>query len=314
MGYRRRRRYRYAITLPVQSKNNMKRSLHLLFIGMLLAGCTSGIPCGEEPFPVPLVPLGLSDVQVTGSVFTRAGTVPVTDGNLGIFVSNTSGYTPAPYRYTGKAGSWSSANPLYLGPGIATICGWYPYEYYVPASLATLSQFTLKIQWNTPLNDLLFFAAFSGASNRNPQQSIRLKHAHAVLNFIISRDVTYHGPGKITAFTLASDFKVLSEARIDIWNGSFSGVKIVKSFTLELDKTLSAGDTDTLSVLIPPYTLESTTVKMSIDGKEVNGWIQGPIRLGESGKAAVIHVKLRSDLPLSIQVLPPDSATGEITW
>lgn len=291
----------------------MKRSLYPIITLLLFAGCSSDIPYPEEPVQ-DLVPLELSSVRIEGDVSTRATTTPLTNGNLGIFLSNASGYTPAPYRYTGSAGGWTSDSPLYLGPGTATICAWYPYEYYVPANSGSLVQFPIKAQLNTPENDLLFFTSVSGINNRNPRQTIQLKHAHALLNFRISRDVTYQGEGKITSFTLETGYKLLDVAKINISNGQFSGANIVHKLTFPVEKTVRKNNTETIGILIPPLLIKETTVKLTVDGKEVSGYIKGPVNTSTSGIAATINLKLRQDLPVSVTVQPTDSAGGEIIW
>lgn len=290
----------------------MKRYPYSILLALLLTGCSSDLPYMENTGQEEGSALELSTVRMEGNVSTADNQV---DGKLGVFLTGGAGYASAAYQYTGKNGYWTSDNPLMLGPDDATICAWYPYDYYIPANSAALGTFPLYAQKYSTESDLVFLSSVSGLNNRNSSLNIRLAHAYALLEFRIQRDATYKGAGSIGKISIQSK-KLLSEAKYDILHNTYSGIKIVTELSYNADVTVPAGETITTGMLMLPFTLRgSVTLTMNIDGTDFSGAFPASFSGTQKiGTCYILNVTLRN-LQLSITALPPDDTSGgEITW
>lgn len=292
----------------------MKQTFYSLISLLLLIACSSEAPYQDSPANV-MVPLVISSIRIDSDVSTRATDIPLTEGTLGIFRTNESAYLPASFRYTGSEGDWRSDTPLTVGSYEAFVCAWFPYDYFVPTEMADLGRFPLRVQVDTPANDLAFLQSTGGIDNQHPTLNIRLTHAHALFRFILHRDITYKGEGVITGITFEND-KLVDTEKIDIRDGSFSDQEIIGSRSLDLSNTLPAGESATLNILVPPQTFPDTRLSLQVDGKTLSGTFSGDsIGHLESGMSRTLDVTLRRNLELSVSVLPVDSIVeGEIIW
>lgn len=293
----------------------MKHSFYSILAVLFFAGCSPDALFDREEQLLEQVPLEISSIQVEGDVHTRAGTTPLSGGKLGIFLTAGTGYTPAAYCYVGTGGGWSSSSPLMLGPAPATACAWYPYDYYVPQSKSDLANFPVRIQVYTPGTDLVYLSSINGINNTNPSLHIQLAHAHALLNFHISRSAEYVGAGNITGIGLSSS-KLLKEAKYNIQTQAYFDIVLATALSFPVSESVPIGGTATIGLLMTPYTMPATTLKINVDGKEMSGNIPvAPLGLLQIGKCYDINVTLLRDLRLSVTVLPLDGTSGgEITW
>lgn len=292
----------------------MKRTFYSIFSLVLLAGCSSEVPYQDSPTKE-AVPLVISSIRIDSDVSTRATDIPLREGTLGIFQTGGSSYIPAPYQYTGIEGGWNSSAPLILGPEEALVCAWFPYDYFLPSAMSDLAHFPLQAQVYTQESDLAFLTTTGGIDSQNQSLNIRLTHAYALLSFTLSRDITYKGEGVITGITFDNE-KLVRAEMIDIRDGSFSDQEVIRSLSLGLSAIVTAGKTTTIAILVPPHTFTDTQLTLQVDGKSLSGTLSGS-SIGElhSGMSRTFDVTLRSDLKLSVTVLPVDgSVGGEIIW
>lgn len=292
----------------------MKQIIYSIFLLLFLAACSSEIPpqgiTDKEKAPLVIPSIGIgSDVSIP------AATLPLVEGTLGIFQTSGSPYAPAPYYYIGVGGNWTSRAPLTLGPEDASVCAWFPGNYFAPSSIADLARFHLETQIYSAENDLAFFPVTGGINSGHSGLNIRLTHAYALISFNLHRDVSYKGDGVVTSITFNNEHFVRAE-RMDIRNGNFSDKEIVRSLSLDVSATIAGSVTTTINVLVPPFTFPDTRLSLQVDGKTLSGTFPGTsVGTLHSGMSRTFDVTLRRNLELSVSVLPVDgSAEGEITW
>lgn len=292
----------------------MKQTFYSMLLFAFLAGCSSEEPFQDTPIGE-AVPLSISSIRIDSEVSTRTSDIPLVEGKLGIFQTDVTFYTPAPYTYIGIGGEWTASSPLTLGMHEASVCAWFPGDYFSPSTINELARFPLDAQVYTEANDLVFLRNTGGLNKLNPSLNVRLTHAYALLSFSLKRDISYKGAGVVTGITL-DNASIVKTAMMDIRDGSFSEQETVSSLSLEVSATVTPDKMATIKILVPPDNFTDTKLSLKIDGKTLVGTITGS-SIGElhSGMSRTFDVTLQRNLELLVSVMPVDgSSKGDIIW
>lgn len=291
----------------------VKRFPLILSVFVLLAGGCSDNDTLPAVDDAALVPLGLS-VSVEGNVFTRSATA-LTDGNIGIYLLPENDYLPGTFLYSAVSGNWTAATPLMLSANNASVCVWYPYEYWIPADPGGLQTFPLNAQKYTPASDLCYQAVSGGLNNRNNRLLVQLQHAYAQIEFRLSRDITFKTAGNVGDITLSAS-GLLSGMTLDISSGTTTN-PLEGSVTYTASVVVPESSDVMTGLLLPPATLSGDlTITFSVDGRDMNAVLpHASLPQLESGNKYILRGVLQRELDITVTVEPADgSVGGEIVW
>lgn len=282
----------------------------ILLTAIWLNSCSDGGSVSETSARVPL-----ELCARTESVAATRSTTPLTAGRLGIFRLGQAGSMPQAYLYTASAGVWESETPLMLDSGDATVCAWYPFDYFTVTAPEDPKSVPLQARKYDAAHDLTYMASVTNLNARNHRLQVRLSHACSILEFQLTRD-SYTGAGTIGTITLSAP-GLLASATLDITSGTYSnGTAADVSFNADI--TVTDANSVTTAVLLPPATLTGPlSVTVTVDGKERTVVLPsaGMERL-DAGNAYIIRGTLQEyDIFLQVTSDGTDgTAGGEIVW
>lgn len=288
----------------------MKRFPAILLAAMWLGSCSDG---GSLP-DTPVRALLEICARTEGVVNTRSVT-PLTSGRLGIYVLAGEGYVPQAYLYTAVGGVWESALPPMLTSSDASVCAWYPYDYFTVSVPDDMEAVPLQAQKYDRAYDLTYMTPVTGLNAVNNTLEARLTHACSMLEFRLTRD-TYTGTGRIGTIRLSAS-GLLTSAKLDITSGTYSGAT-EGDVSFEAGITITDADPVTVAVLLPPAVLVGAmSVTFTVDEKERTVTLPAA-DLGrlDAGNAYIIRGALQEyDIFLRVVSDKTDgTAGGEIIW
>ncbi len=250
--------------------------------------------------------LGVS-ATVTGSVTTRADAMRDAFGlstdAVGVFVTGTL-YTPhvAWYTYDGVS-LWVppslAEKKIFLSNETATVYGFYPADATVNGSTSLVNDASNQIDLllsptvgldGTGQKDYMYATTRAGvagsytyplatASNATDANKVDLSFHHALskLSFVVNRDITYTGVGKLSKIELSTNIFNMPNKML-VLDGTLTGGTPVTNLIL----TGTAVDINPYSLLNPSTTVSAkglfaplattmgTTLTLTIDGKEMS--------------------------------------------
>lgn len=307
-------------------------SLALLALFVLLACCT------QDEQPGGVIPAGnslyiSSAFIASGShseteATTRAGDVlvPVTNGSLGIFRSQGTGYDSelnnVEYTYTVGKG-WQPAagsDTIFLNGDDAEVCAYYPYDlamnFIDKTSIPLMSG---KYTGTAPSNDLIndiCYATDRTLNGSNRVTTFELKHAMAMLEFRIKKDADYKGDCRVTSVSLANP-NLIKGSFIDITTGTYDSTPqkgtVAYNPGTDADGILIGTTASTTAALLVPFTpdADGLTISFAVNDMPVAVNI-GTDKLPavEAGKRYIVNLTMKAT---SMQVTGVDMMPWEET-
>lgn len=278
---------------------------------LLTGGCTisDDLSAGEDT----RVPLELN-IYVEGNVRTRSAT-PLMSGSIGIYLLPENDYSQGAYLYSAISGNWTAGTPLMLSGNEASVCVWYPYNYRIPADLAGLKAFPLTAQPFTGAADLCYQVSTGGLNNRNYSLQARLQHAYSLLEFHLSRDITFKTAGNVGSITLSAT-GLLHSITLDITTGSYAN-PAGGNVTYNAGVTVPATGEVITALLLPPATLTGDlSLTFRVDGKDMTAVLPRTSLPGfVAGTKYIVRGTLQRELDITLTTdLPDGTAGGEIVW
>lgn len=253
-------------------------------IQFLTALCCGLAACGttndEAGTASELVEISISDASLTldEATATRAATGPLGNGaSIGVFMLNTSstgspGYTQK-YNVacTNNGGTWTFASPLFVDSRVAQLAAYYKDNSTVTfqsetSPVVTAGAFAVQRYKTDGSNQMWYFDnSQTSVKNTAPTATFTLKPAYSLLTLSLTKDAAYvFGPGAVTNVTVSGYYK---DVTFNLANGTTTQAT-AGSFTDALNATLTATANKDFAVLLPPQTLPSAgiTVTLLVDG------------------------------------------------
>lgn len=305
--------------------------IYLIALSSLFAPCLHS--CSADGQPDGMLPtevsLHVSSATVDAGGHTDAGTatrlagddvaIPVTQGSLGIFRSQGTGYAGGldnkKYNYTGTADGWQPATPgdvISLNASAADVCAYYPYHGDVAYSDKTALPLTSgKYAGGTGTHDPadLCYDTDRPVSSIMPATAFTMRHALAMLEFKLSKEAGYIGECRVTSVSLLNPGLITSSA-IDISGGTY-GTAPVKgpltySFGTDAGGVPIESSAVTTAALLVPFTptADGLSVSFTVNGTPTEANIPVATLAGvEAGHRYTVKITLKAG---SIQVTGVD--------
>lgn len=265
--------------------------IYLAILSVLFAPCLHS--CSGDGQPDGMLPaevsLHVSSASVNAGGDTDAGTVtrlpgdgvaiPVTQGSLGIFRSQSMGYADkqSNKKYTYTDNGWqpaTSGDVILLNADNASVCAYYPYHndgaYSDKTALPlTSGEYAGGNGAHDPAD--LCYDTNRPVSSTRRTTSFMMRHALAMLELKLSKEAGYAGECRVTSVSLLNPGLVTSST-IDIATGSY-GTAPVKGTLAYTPGTGPGGilienSAVTTAALLVPFTLTADGLAVSFT---VNG-------------------------------------------
>lgn len=234
--------------------------------------------------------------------------VPVTQGSIGIFRSQSTGYTDkqSNKKYTYADTGWQPATPgdvILLNADNAAVCAYYPY--HADAAYADETALPLNSGLYTGGNGTHDPADLCYDTNRPLNAARRtanftMRHALAMLEFKLSKEAGYVGECRVTSVSLLNPGLITSSA-IDISGGTY-GTAPVKgsltySFGTDADGILIESSAVTTAALLVPFTptADGLSVSFTVNGTPTEANIPVATLAGvEAGHRYTVKITLKA--------------------
>lgn len=223
-----------------------------------------------------------SAAMETGAATRLAGDdtpVPVTQGSLGIFRSQSTGYADGQHnkKYTYAGTGWQPATTgdvILLNGNIAHVCAYYPCHdgtgYSDETALPLVSGLYAGDNGTHDPADLCY-AINRPMSSSRPATSFTMKHALAMLEFRLSKEADIPGEYRVTAVSVQNPDLIRTSA-INITDGSYgTAVKGAVNCNVSMDAGIPAGSASvTIGLLLVPFTsAQGLSVTFTVNGAPV---------------------------------------------
>ena len=241
--------------------------------------------CTQDELPGGIIPPGNS-LYISSAIIASAGhtettittraLVPVTKGSLGIFRSKGTGYASTldnlEYTYKSDVLGWqaaTAADTLFLNGDDADVCAYYPYNVALnlidKTGIPLMSgKYTGTDAKHDP-NDICYDTdrTLNGA---NRVTSFEMKHAMAMLEFKITKDVDYQGDCRVTSVSLLNP-NLIRVSSIDISNGTYDTTPVKGAVAYnpgaDADGILIGNAASTTAALLVPFTPDTDGLTLS---------------------------------------------------
>lgn len=266
----------------------MKQEIvYLVMMSALLASCTgdeqrAGMPGAESRLYVSSATVNAGGHTDAGVATRLAGDdmpVPVTQGSLGIFRSQGTGYdgTLDNKKYTYIADGWQPATPgdaILLNANAADVCAYYPYHGDAAYSDKTALPLTSgKYAGGNGTHDPadLCYDTDRPVSGTRRTTGFTMRHALAMLEFKLSKEAGYVGECRVTSVVLTNPGLITSSA-IDISGGTYGAAPVkgplAYSFGTDAGGVLIENAAVTTAALLVPFipTADGLAVSFTVNG------------------------------------------------
>lgn len=251
---------------------------------------------GANPVPLNVVSAGIMN---TTRPVTRADEDLIATGVLGLFRSQSAGYTDAQNNvpYAGTSGTWAPQDPtkpVYLLGSDARVYSYYPYDNNTPYNDAT--KLPLASAGYSAKADFCYAAplTLNGAS---PAARLVMRHALGLLELKITRTAEYRGACSVTELQVSND-ALITASTLDITQdpGVYATGTAAKSVTwaTALDVT-DAAPTGDASCLLIPFTPEAKglAIRLKVNSNHFTVTLAAAtLPKVEAGKRYTVNIQL----------------------
>ena len=203
--------------------------------------------------------------------------VPVTQGSLGIFRSQSTGYADkqSNKKYTYAGTGWQPATPgdvILLNADNAAVCAYYPYHDNIAYSDETALPLTSGLY--TGGNGTHDPADLCYDTNRTLNAARRtanftMRHALALLEFKLTREAGFTGDSHVTAVSVQNP-GLTGTSTINITNGTYATATPTGTVDCNIGTDaglLTGSSTVTVGILLVPFTSAAgLSVTFTVDG------------------------------------------------
>ncbi len=242
----------------------------LLGLAIILVACSRNdvaVEGGTDSY----TPLQIGNITFSG-VSTRSSDTELTDGDIGIFRLESTGYagTRSNVQYTNSGSGWdvaSDTDPIYLTQSQATLCAYYPYSGDDDYTDGTV---TLTSQLYSGAADLCYQTGVQGISGT--PVSFTLGHAYSLITFNLVRNASYSGTCAVSGITIANA-GILTSGTLDMTTGSYDGSTTGTVIVDPAITSIENGSSVTKAILMAPVTTAmngNLTLILTVDGKQMS--------------------------------------------
>lgn len=253
------------VVVPREVSDCMPMKSHLIIltgVAIMLVSCLKGqhdiVEDHQVRLSIAAVRVETSKATVDGNDFPELESC-----SLGLFLTTDSGSGYDNVEFVKEAGSrrWTGSSPLTLTDSPTVVYAYYPYN------PAVSDMADIPIRSSLDGEDYMYAVPVSGVSASNPEVTLEMRHALALICLNLSKGEGYSGDCKLTSISLTGE-GIAAIGTMDASDGSIGAVAsefVANGFEHSFSSALS----EKLLVIPALVSSERQTVKVActIDGE-----------------------------------------------